>query len=120
MDTLAEVAPQLETPTKPKLKKRATPMSRSLVREIDMPARPPCVDGSAGNRQIVHMYVKPNSRGLRIRVDCVDWLVSYAADEHYYKGVPRCEAAATEPQQTYTIDWSFDHHLFECNFFRAQ
>ena len=73
MVVLFECAPDLETPKKTSNRKREQQRSsgpqRSLVRAIDMPERPHCVGGAAGARKKVHVFVRPNSKALWIRMD---------------------------------------------------
>ena len=118
MDMLFECAPDLETPKKQSDRKREQQRlsgpQRSLVRAIDMPERPHCVGGAAGARKIVHVFVRPNSKALWINMDCSDWLISYAADEHHYQGISRVDAAASEPAADYDIEWEYNDKAFDC------
>ena len=51
---------------------------------------------------------------LWIRIDCIDWLVSYAADEQYYQGISRVDAAAPQPAADYDIEWDYNDKAFDC------
>ena len=53
------------------------------VRALDMPKRPSCAGRECAEIRAVHLHVRKGSRALWIRLDCIDWLVSYAADEHH-------------------------------------
>ena len=114
MAQLFECAPDIEMET-PKKKKQHAKMQlpRTTMREIDMPKRPLCVGGSANETRIVHMYVRPNSKSLWLRMDCVDWLVSYAADEHYYQGISRVDDTS-EAATDYRIQWDHNEKAFDC------
>ena len=104
---------ELQTPKKSNMRKPRLPKRpSSLVREIDMPKRPQCVAGAAGGGHKVHVFVKPNTKALYLRMDCVDWLISYAADEHYYQGVRRCDVAPSEDKD-YEIDYDFNDKAYE-------
>ena len=76
MGMLFECAPDLETPKKQSNRKREQQRSsgpqRSLVRAVDMPERPHCVGGAAGAPKFVHVFVRPDSKALWIRTDCID------------------------------------------------
>ena len=113
MAGLAACEPDLETPKKLK-KARKREVQRSLVREIEMLQRPLFVGGEAALSKTVHVYIKPNSKALYIRVDCIDWLVSYAADEHHYQGVSRVGSAAPQPATDYAVEWDYNNKSFEC------
>ena len=52
---------------------------------------------------------------MYLRIDCIDWLLAYAADEHYYQGItrtppPEKAAVADAP---YTIEWDFATNAWE-------
>ena len=47
-------------------------------------------------------------------MDCIDWLISYAADEHYYQGISRVDAAAQKPKADYDIEWEYNDKAFDC------
>ena len=87
MDALDELQPAVaEKPTRmPKQKQTA----RALVRAIEMPKYPSCSGRDQGEVRTVYVYVKPSCRVLYIRIDCLDWLLAYAADEHNFHGIVR-------------------------------
>ena len=78
---------------------------------LTMPKRPPCT--GVEQDKVVHVHVLVHSGGHRamfLRMDSIDWLLAYAADERYYQGISRAPppeepAVADEP---YTIRWDFD------------
>ena len=72
----------------------------------------------------VCLYLKPNNRNIKsasiyIRVDCIDWLLSYAADELFHSDaaadedlhVANCPAVADV-----NLEWDFDTHVWEAEF----
>lgn len=94
---------QPETPQKCKRRKIQTKRPTDLVRAIDMPKRPSCAGSECAEIKKVHMYVRPNSKALWIRLDCIDWLVSYAADEHHYQGISRSDSLTAVAAKDYEI-----------------
>ena len=76
-----------------------------------MPKRPPCAGVEQGEVVDVHVLMHPGGhRAMYLRMDSIDWLLAYAADEQHYQGIPRAPppeepAVADEP---YTIRWDFD------------
>ena len=84
------------------------------MREIDMPKRLLCVGETAVAAKTVHVFVRPNSKSLWLRMDCIDWLISYAADEHYYQGISRVDADASKPAADYDIDWDYNDKALDC------
>ena len=83
--------------------------------ELTMPKRPPCSGLDKGLTQTIHVYLKPKNRSLFLRIDYLDWLVAYAADEHHFQNVERVNQ---EPPQTaavvdYTVEWDFNEHVWE-------
>jgi len=89
---------------KPKSAPRTRLTMRSSVIPLQMPTRPRCCAAVAGcgETTTITVYrksgVKPqnprNNQNLYLRSDCLNWLLSYAADELYFQGVghtPECE-----------------------------
>ena len=110
---------ELETPKKCKPRQtRKTDANvfkfTNLVRAIDMHKRPTCAGRAYAEMQTVHMHVKPKSTALWIRLDCIDWLVSYAADEHYYQGVTRSDPLAAVAAKYYELDFDYNDKTWEC------
>ena len=124
----------LETPTKCRRRKRAEGVAFARdfnaktaidgvdgvraaidgVRAIDMPKRPSCTS-TLGGIQTVHMLARPKSRALWIRLDCIDWLVSYAADEHYYQGVSRSDMAAPAvAAKDFELEFDYQAQTWHC------
>ena len=126
MDALDEVP---DTPLKATKKAVRTPQkktARSMVTELQMPQRPLCV-GSAETTTVC-LYLKPNNRNIKsasiyIRVDCIDWLLAYAADELFYQGVKRDTAADEDLKVAncpavadVNLEWDFTTHAWEAEF----
>ena len=87
MDDLVEVVPKANK--KPRTTNRT---NRAMVEELVVPTRPPCVGCDDDDKTVVCVYRKPRSEkrsngNLFLRVDCIDWLLSYAADELRCQGV---------------------------------
>ena len=85
-----------------------------MARTVLMPRRPPYVQCDAGLTETVHCWVKAESRPLYIKLEDLDWLCSYAADQHHYHGITRetCVDPKTAVAAT-SIDWDFDSKTFD-------
>ena len=108
-------SPPLETPKKKKPNKTKKPKpAYELVRKVIMPKRPACVQCDAGLNYTVHCWMKPKSKSLHIRLEDLDWLCSYAADQHYFQGVARDLGVNPETAVAATnIEWNFNSKTFE-------
>ena len=114
MAELDDIVPDLEPPKKNKSCKQGP--QRSLVREIAMPKRPPCVQCDAGVSKSIQFYCKPTSRALFIRIQDMDWLISYAADQHHFQGIARgADVAPKTAVAAYQIEWDFNAKVFDVN-----
>jgi hypothetical protein len=72
---------------------------KSEVRHFDMPMRPPCAAQGCTERVTLGVYRKPvaahhkagtltrNNTMLYLKSDCINWLLSYAADELHHQGI---------------------------------
>ena len=93
-----------------------------------VPTRPPCVGCDKDDKTVVWVYRKPRSEqrsngNLFLRVGCIDWLLSYAADELSCQGV---EPASPDPidQQAGNcpavadlhLQWDFSAKAWEASF----
>lgn len=113
MAELDDISPELETPKKTKSRKQVP--QRALVRSVDMPTRPLCVQCDAGTKTL-QFYCQPKSKKLFIRIQDVDWLISYAADQHHFQGIRRGADVAPETAvAAYTIEWDFNAKAFDVN-----
>ena len=104
---------------------------RSDVRELTMPMRPLCAAPEANSTRIITVYRKAaaseaairNNTALYLRTDCLDWLLSYAADELYFQGVvPTIEIApqsrtgnCPEVNDLY-LEWDFSARSWDATF----
>ena len=99
MDVYAASAPT-KTPTK---KRKTRDSGRAVVQELEVPTRPPCAGRDGSCKTVVSVYRLPSSDrrsngNVFLRVDCVDWLLAYAADEHFYQGVSPSSPAPADDQ----------------------
>ena len=79
-----------------------------------MPERPSCAGCECAEIQPVHVHVGKGSRALWIRLDCIDWLVSYAADEHCYQGVSRSDPMPAVAANDYELDFDYGAKTWKC------
>ena len=75
-------------------KAKAKPPMRSQVEEFAMPLRPVCTGQDRDKHRTICVYRKAvtsdrNNTKLYLRCDGLDWLLSYAADEHAFQGIAR-------------------------------
>ena len=79
-----------------------------------MPKRPPCSRLEAGAFNTVHVFIKPGSKALYVRINCLDWLISYAADGHHFQGITRGAAVAPTAAvaEPYCVEWNFNSKLW--------
>ena len=92
MDDLVDVAPQAKK--KPKAKAKPNYPCRAAVEEFEVPTRPRCAGCGHDDKTVVYVYKKASldKRGngnLWLRLDCIEWLLAYAADELHFQGVPQ-------------------------------
>ena len=96
-DTVAESLVEL---VKQEPKKRK--VDRACVQELTVPTRLPCVGtASLGETKIV-VYTpqdKKTNAVVRLRADCISWLLSYAADELACQVVSRGDASSDPPTE---------------------
>ena len=101
MDTLDDV---LEPIAKtPRASKKLTPrtLDRAAIVDLEVPTRPACAGPTHDGTTVVCIYKPPStdkrSNGmLFLRVDSVDWLLAYAADELFFQSVMRLPPAPSE------------------------
>ena len=91
MDDLPEVVP-VANKQHAKKEFNARISHRAIVQDLVVPVKPACIGGTEDEQTIVSVYRRPVSSGrsqsaLYLRVSCVDWLLSYVADELYCQGV---------------------------------
>ena len=85
-----------------------------MLNTVLMPRRPPCVQCDAGLTKTVHCWVEPKSISLYIKLEDLDWLCSYAADQHHYQGITRetCVDPKTAIAAT-SIAWDLNSKAFD-------
>ena len=93
-------------PARQRRRCRLTPM------ELTMPKRPLCAGSEHDATQTIHVLLKPNgNRQLYLRIDGLEWLLSYAADEHHFQGIVRQVARPTPAvAEMNLIEWEFNEH----------
>ncbi len=121
-----EVPDTLIKATKKAVRTPQKKTARSMVTEPSAVAGPSAVaDGDdRSETTTVCLYLKPNNRNIKsasiyIRVDCIDWLLSYAADELFHSDtaadedlhVANCPAVADV-----NLEWDFATHAWEAEF----
>jgi hypothetical protein len=96
-----------------KTNKRGTPM---IPVAVMMPKRPPCTGLEPGQTHTIYILVgRCGNRQLFLRMDGMDWLMAYAADEYHFQGIQR-EMAAMMPSTAvadYRSEWNFNECLWE-------
>ena len=109
MDALDDVAAVVHKSTRKKFPTRRGPV------ELTMPKRPPCSGLEQDQTQTIYVYLKPGNRSLYLRMDCLDWLVSYAADEHHFQGIVREEPEPLSGTAVadYRVEWDFNEQVWE-------
>jgi hypothetical protein len=97
MDVVAQaVAHAVPEKKAPKPKRKPGDLSRALVHNLTVPTRPRCVGCGEGETTVVCVYrpTQTNTRSnLYLRMDCIDWLLAYAADELALQGVESARSA---------------------------
>ena len=94
-----------------------------------MPKRPACTGTSDANVTTdICVYYKPAKyRGghpsIYLRTDSLDWLLSYAADEHHFQGVARSDPAKSAQRPAncpavadLRLTWDFDGKAWDAEF----
>lgn len=111
---------------------------RAMVQQLMMSTRPKCAACANDGDRAITVY-RPGGGGsgaqrgckgnLFLRVDCLDWLLSYAADELHYQGVV-CESSAVaveDPKIANTtavadvhLEWDFGGKAWDAEFVAGQ
>jgi hypothetical protein len=120
--------PRLVMPTRPE---RAASAMRSVMRQLVMPTRPECAASAmqAGDTTLIPLWRGPgkaktaNNGKLYLRIDCLDWLLSYAADELHFQGIvpsmpdaPQSRLANCEEVSDLFVAWDFTAHAWNASF----
>ena len=114
---------------KPKAKPKAkgSTMTQSSIIEVIMPKSPPCAGVDNGNFTVT-LYMMAGKKKCRagiqklfLRVDCISWLLAYAADEFFFQGVMRVDNE--EPKEVNStavaglnIEWDFTCDAWKAEF----
>ena len=108
-----EDPPPWETPKKKRPFKTNT-LKSSMARTVLMPRRPPYVQCDAGLTKTAQCWVNPQSKSLHIKLEDLDWLCSYAADQQHYQGITR--EACVDPKTAVAAtssDWDLNSKTFD-------
>lgn len=113
-------------------KKKGDPsMTRSVMRQLVMPTRPECAASAmqAGDTTLISLWRGPgkaktaNNGKLYLRIDCLDWLLSYAADELHFQGIvpsmpdaPQSRLANCEEVSDLFVAWDFTANAWNASF----
>ena len=92
MDALPDVDQNMTKKPVKKRAKKGDPVFRASTQAILVPTRRPCAGGDGNAKTVISVYRQPLSdkrtnSNLYLRVDCVAWLLSYAADELHFQGI---------------------------------
>ena len=100
MEDLDDVA-EVEEP-KPKARRKTdTPNA------MNMPKRPPCAGEDQGETATIDALF--HRRRLHMRIDGLDWLLSYAADEYHFQNIVRQgEKPSPAVADDFHIEWEFN------------
>ena len=119
LDSVAEAVSEKTNSTKRRK------VDRASVQELQVPTRPQCVGTASQGETTVFVYTPParKNRVPHLRVDCIPWLLAYAADELACQGVS-CGDAASEatPQKANCaidnvhLEWNFDSKKWDATF----
>ena len=100
-------------------------VSRASVQELQVPTRPQCVGTASQGETTIFVYTPParKNRVPHLRVDCIPWLLAYAADELACQGVS-CGDATSDctPQkancaiENVHLEWNFDSKMWDATF----
>ena len=100
-------------------------LSRASVQELTVPLRPACIGHNTGEETTIVVYNKVEKKNmvLCLRTDCINWLLSYAADELACQGVSCGDASsASTPQKSnghaehVYLEWNFQLKRWEASF----
>ena len=100
-------------------------VERACVQELQVPTRPQCVGAASPGETTIFVYTPParKNRVPHLRVDCIPWLLAYAADELACQGVS-CGDATSDgtPQKANCaidnvhVEWNFGSKMWDATF----
>ena len=98
---------------------------RALVQELEVPSRPRCVGSDKDHKTVVWVYRKAKEengekkRNLYLRLDCIEWLLAFAADELACQGVQAASPVGTSDQianctavADVHVEWDFSANAY--------
>ena len=100
-------------------------VDRASVQELQVPTIPQCVGAASQGETTVFVYTPParKNRVPHLRVDCIPWLLVYAADELACQGVSCGDAISYgTPQEANCavdnvyLEWNFDWKRWDATF----
>jgi len=126
LDDVVEPVPKAGTKPPAKVP-RNKQTARAEVQDVVMRKRPPCAGGEQGETTVISVYRKPgsalrNKAQLYLRVDSLDWLLSYAADELHFQGVARTELEQPPSKGNCPavadlhLEWNFSDKAWDASF----
>ena len=129
MDALDEVVEKITPPKGKKTREPKTNESRkSEVRELQMPMRPLCSSTADAQSKTIFVYRKPGvaQTTLWLRHDCLNWLLSYAADQLHFQDIPRPQAPpqsrvgnCSEVPDVH-LQYDFTHYAWDAEFLAGE
>ena len=139
LDDITEVVPEAKTVVRKKkgnAKKETVKIKRKLFRtepqQLEVATRPACAASGLDDKTMIWIYqgqqgrtnIKHVDKNLFLRVDSIDWLLAYAADELHFQGVeassnddkgseqsPNCTAVAD-----LFVEYAFGINAWEATF----
>ena len=121
MDDLEAVVPLSKGGKPPKIKP-----PKAVVQELEVPTKPRCTGCDRDGKTVVFVYRSSDKRSngrYYLRVDCIEWLLAYAADELAFQGV---DQAIPEPTPSpagncsevadLRVEWDFDAKAWDATF----
>ena len=121
MDDLEAVAPLSK-----KVKPPKTEPPKSVVQELEVPTKPQCTGCDRNGKTVVFVYRSSDKRSngsYYLRMDCLGWLLAYAADELAFQGI---DQAIPEPTPNpagncsevvdLRVEWDFDAKAWDATF----
>ena len=129
VDPMEAMDALMDVPSPAKKKKRKTTHNgRAVVEKLEVPTRPLCTGCVTDGNTTVWVYKKPSptTRGnanLWLRVDGVEWLLAYAADELHFQGVVQSTIEPSTPQlgnctavADLFLEWDFSAKAWDATF----
>jgi hypothetical protein len=128
MDSLQEVKDEKPAPKKKPQKTKSMGAEKSQVHDIIMPSRPACAAAGQTDTVTITVYRKAkvgraSDPALYLKIDCLNWLLSYAADELHFQGVtpslvtdPQSRLANVPACKDLRMEWDFQAQEWKASF----